>query len=127
MKRAMWVALAAVALAVSCGKLDCEPRTVAVSGDLSQDLLGSWDGFGVDSRVVFTFLADGGLTIVEEPNMYAPSGNRSRSGYQLADGGVRLDQGAFGAQVTPSELALADDSGYVRRHQALTCRGADFR
>lgn len=127
MRRRAAVAVAVTVLAVSCGKLDCEPRTAAVTGDLSQDILGSWDGFGVDSRVVYTFLPDGGLSVVEEPNMYAATGNRSRRSYQLVDGGVHLGYGPLSAEVAPTELILTDDAGYTRRHQALTCRGEEFR
>ncbi|MBL9037035.1 MAG: hypothetical protein JNG84_00845, partial [Archangium sp.] len=61
----------------SCGGLDCVPRTVAPTGDLRTDVLGAWDQFGVDSRVIRSFHADGGVTTYEPPNLLAPGGTAS--------------------------------------------------
>lgn len=110
-------------LAWSCStRFDCQPRTVTPSGDLGTDLLGAWDGFGIDSRVVAVFRADGGLAYVEEPNRYAPNGGTSTSPYRLLDGGV-LDVGGIAVAASVSGSALVLDG---RAHSALSCKGEPF-
>jgi hypothetical protein len=116
--------LAAIASLVgSCStRFDCQPRSVTPSGDLRTDVLGAWDGFGIDSRVVAVFRADGGFAHVEEPNSYAPNGGTSTSPYRVLDGGV-LDVGGITAAASVSGSALVLDG---RAHPALSCRGEPF-
>jgi hypothetical protein len=114
-------------LAISCeGRFDCKPRTVAPTGSLEKDIIGSWDSFGIDSRVVFTFHGDGGITIVEEPNPYAPNGTVSSAPYRVLDRGVVIDSNEHSASISESSLTLGDDGGVTRVHGALTCKGTSF-
>lgn len=116
-----------LALLTSCGAaLDCTPRTVVPTGHLERDLLGSWDSFGKDSRVVYTFHPDGGITLVEEPNEYAPRGNIGTSAYRLIDGGVAINSLEYAATISAAALTLSEDGGATRVHPALTCKGKGF-
>jgi hypothetical protein len=127
MKNSGLVAITAALAVSSCGSLDCKPRTVTLTGNLSQDLLGSWDSWGVDSRVVATFRADGGLGMVEEPNQYAPTGNIGTQSYAvLADGGVLMNSVVYAATFNGDALVLQEDGGMARTHPALTCKGKGF-
>ncbi len=115
------------ALMVSCGgRLDCKPREVTPTGNLGQDIIGSWDSFGKDSRVVFTFNGDGGVTMVEEPNQFATGGNVGASQYRILDGGVIIGSTEYGASISNNSLALAEDGGGTRVHPALSCNGKGF-
>ncbi len=113
---------------LSCSSaFDCQPRVAAPTGDLAKDILGSWDGFGIDSRVVATFHSDGGVTHSEQPNSYAPQGGRSTSSYQIVDGGIVVLSGAqHDATVSTTALTLTAAGGTPRAHPALTCKGQEF-
>ena len=122
--------LLSVLLAVGCSgaykPLDCTPRTVTPVGDLTQDVLGAWDAFGTDSRVVAVFHDDGGVTTVEEPNFYSPAGGAGHSPWSLdTDGTFHFLSQRWSASVSPAGLALSKTEGAVV-HPPLTCNGALF-
>jgi hypothetical protein len=104
-------------------RLGCRPRTVVVTGSLAQDVLGTWDRFGIDSRVVGTFYPDGGFLYTEEPNLYAPHGGSSLSAWTV-DGGV-LFFGPPGGPLNGSSASVDMEaltwSGW--RHPAMQCPG----
>ncbi len=68
---------------------DCDARTFIPTGSLEKDVIGIWDSFGIDSRVVFNFHPDGG-TDVEGPNQYAPHGGIGHLQYRVLDGGLAI-------------------------------------
>jgi hypothetical protein len=55
----------------------CSPASAELTGDLSTDVVGSWEGFGIDSRLVYLFRDDGSWSLFEPPNVYAAGGLRS--------------------------------------------------
>jgi len=119
------------ALATSCGPktLDCQPRTVNVTGALETDILGSWgDGAGV----VTTFHAGGEWTSVVAPSARGPHGNvigdyLPSGQYGVLDGGVSLSGFEFSASIDEHSLTLSDPSGCCAHTlPAITCTGKDF-
>ena len=119
--------------------LDCEPRTVSTKGDLSIDIIGSWDWTtgglkGNSDQWVWSFAPDGGLTIVHRP--YAGQAPTTGSltdhqAYKLIDGGFVQISGTtelpWGATVSGNDLVVTflNDSTPVRR-PAVSCRGEGF-
>lgn len=121
MRAGLVVVMAVVALGACGPSTDCVARSAPVSGELSKDILGTWDGFGVDSRVLFDFHADGGVTLVEVPNQYQRNGSAVTRPYQVADGGVAIDGQFEPAAVTDAGLRYQD-----RNHPPVTCKGFGF-
>ena len=111
------------ALATSCGPktLDCQPRTVNVTGPLETDILGSWDGFGLDSRVVATFHDDERLTFVAEESWAGPQ-SKTTDQYRVLDGKVSFNGSECSAEFDEHSLTLCGDFS----HPALTCHGKEF-
>ncbi|MBX7098795.1 MAG: hypothetical protein K1X89_13895 [Myxococcaceae bacterium] len=116
------VAVVVVMALAACGaSTDCVARSATVTGVLSKDILGTWDGFGVDSRVLFDFHGDGGVTLVEVPNQYQRDGSAVTRAYQVADGGVVIDGQFEPAAVTDAGLRYQD-----RNHPPVSCKGFGF-
>lgn len=127
---------ALAALATSCGRggpgsdaprfteLDCTPRSVTVTGRLEKDIVGSWDSFGIDTQVVFTFHPDRGITAVGADSPYGKGGISSFQ-YRVLDGGVSIDSIEYSASISESSLTL-ESGGVPRVHPALSCRGKGF-
>lgn len=121
---------ALAAIATSCvrdhfASLDCDARTLTPTGSLEADVVGSWDSFGIDSRVVFTFYPDGGITAVDEPNPYDPHGSLGYLQYRVFDGGIDIESNEYSASINETSLTLVQ-AGFAEIHPALSCRGKGF-
>lgn len=69
----------------ACSNLDtdCEAISVGLTGDIGSDLLGTWDGFGIDSRILYVFDDNNDWRWVEPPNSYAPDGLEASGSWEL--------------------------------------------
>lgn len=107
-------------LASGCGGARCEPRTVTPTGDLSRDLVGTWNGFGVDTNVVGTCVADGGFFYTDVGGAGRLAGTQS---WSVKDAGTLTINGQSTqtgtATITNGSFSWADG----RTHSAVTCRG----
>jgi hypothetical protein len=117
-------------LATSCGQktLDCQPRTVNVTGALETDILGSWDEMGVDRNVVATFHAGGRVAFVVGFSVFG-SGATGSGQYTVQNGEVSIagcwwnDCGGVASIDEHSLTFFNPDDSFPRPHPALTCNG----
>ena len=72
----------------ACSALDtdCEELSTPLTGDLETDLVGTWDGYGTDSRILYVFEEGGDWRRVEPPNAYAPSGLEASGTWEIIEG-----------------------------------------
>jgi hypothetical protein len=136
MSRTASLVCLAFALALAgCQTTTCEELSTAPTGDLAVDLIGTWDGFGTDSRLVYVFEEGGAFRWVEPPNMYAPDGLQNGWPYSV-DGDIVTfeypdsDPALMQATVTADTLTLTSDwEGENPRETSWarsTCSGYGF-
>jgi hypothetical protein len=121
------------ALATSCGPktLDCQPRTVTVTGTLETDILGSWNEAEVDINVVATFHAGGRVTFVEA-SWTELVGATGSAQYSLLNSEVSIPGCWWNdcegmASIDEHSLTFSHpDGSFPRTHPALTCHGKEF-
>ena len=132
--RLIYSLAALAALATSCGQkttLDCQPRTVNVTGTLETDILGSWNEMGVDTSVVATFHAGGRVTFVGWSAVFG-SGTPGSGQYIVQDGEVSIAGCSWtecGGVASIDEHSLTffnPNNSFPRPHPALTCHGQEF-
>ena len=92
----------------------CEETPVEPTGDLAVDILGSWDGFGTDSRIVYVFEDGGAFRWIEPPNSYAPDGLEGGWDYSVDADIVTFeypdaDPSPMQAVITAETLVLTTD------------------
>ncbi len=110
--------------------MTCDPISVPVTGDQATDILGTWDGWGIDSHVVAEFSVGGAGRFVEAPNRYAPSGNASAFSYSFDAQARLVGVGGQPLVVRISETALEEidpsTSTVARTHPRVRCEGFGF-
>lgn len=111
---ALFLLLASLALPACVGETTCETLSTTPTGDLALDIVGDWDGFGVDSRLVYVFGEDGSFRWIEPANRYAPEGLQGGWDYSV-DGDLvtfeypDADPSSMQASVTEDALVLTWD------------------
>lgn len=130
MKAAVLAAMAAGALAsAACTtQTECDYINKTPVGDLKQDVIGCWQGFGPDSLVVYQFFEDNTFHYIEPPNRFAGAGLRlSGSWGVLPSGRFRIGDADEEAVVNETTLQLTNfefnSREYLRR---AVCRGFGF-
>ncbi|MDP7114780.1 MAG: hypothetical protein QGH45_22595 [Myxococcota bacterium] len=120
---APFLATAILALTMGCTGAGFTPsacRTVSRTpdGDLASDVIGTWEGFGIDSRLVYVFEEGGDFRFVEPPNRYAPSGLEDEGSWSvLAADELSVTWSGGGAttwiaEVTEAHLLLTNASAF---------------
>ncbi len=105
-------------LALGCGA-PCKARSVAATGDLGRDVVGTWGAFGIDSEVVATFAADGGFWLTEVGGLVRPE-----AGSWSVDGGTLT--AVSDGELREGPAALVGDAlswNDRRLHGAVSCPG----
>lgn len=113
---------------------ECSPTTVAMTGALETDVVGTFDGWGTDSPVLFTFEKGGRFFFVEAPNMYAVNGNRNEGTWSISNGELAIDWGGgvvdrYIVEVFADHLEerrVDADTMDMRSHQRVVCHGFGF-
>jgi hypothetical protein len=124
-------------LAQGCTGFTCEPRPFTPSGDLTTDLIGTWDwshdGIRNDSdKWAYTFFEDGGVSVLHSYTAIDPAPVSSTEPYTIVDGGYLLptrDPAIRFVEVQFRQntlLARETSTSTFVAHPALTCRGAGF-
>ncbi len=116
----MIVALIALTGCVGTSFNEASCRTVSklATGDLAEDVVGTWEGFGIDSRLLYLFEADGGFRFIEPPNRYAPQGLEEEGTWivlgedELSVSWAGGDSTAWFAEVTDQNLLLTSSSAF---------------
>lgn len=135
MKAAVLAAIAAGALA-SAGcttQTECDYINKTPVGDVNQDVIGCWQGFGPDSLVVYQFFEDNTFHYVEPPNRFAGSGLRLSGAWKF-EAATATKPATFWVADAPNDavvnettLQLTDlefgSREYLRR---AVCRGFGF-
>lgn len=135
------VALAGVAWVAGCtgsafSPAACRTVTKAVEGDLAADVVGTWEGYGIDSRLVYVFEDGGDFRFLEPPNRYAPSGLEDEGSWiVLGEDEVSVTwsdgrSSAWTAEVTDANLlltsasAFGDDDAWTETWSRVCCTGS---
>lgn len=85
----------------------CSPISVPLTGALATDILGAWDGYGIDSRIILHLMPNAVARMVEPPNQYAPNGLVHSFLWNLVDAGLEFDYGD-GRQSWPKAVKLTE-------------------
>jgi len=119
-----------------CGEdTECSPISQEITGNLEMDLVGTFDGWGIDSPVLFTFEKGGQFVFVEAPNMYAVNGNRLVGSWIVSNGELVITWGDSGRVDHLIVKVFADhleernaqsDVQDMSSHQRVTCQGFGF-
>jgi hypothetical protein len=87
-------------------------------GELASDVIGTWEGFGIDSRLVYVFEEGGDFRFIEPPNTYAPGGLEDEGSWiVLAEDELSVtwsggEATAWIAEVTEANLLLTSASAF---------------
>lgn len=68
----------------------CEAISKPLTGKINEDLIGFWDGSGVDSRIIYYFDTNYEYRLIEPPNVYAPNGLIGEGTYEVIGSEVIL-------------------------------------
>ena len=96
----------------------CHTVSRIPDGDLASDVIGTWEGFGIDSRLVYVFEEGGGFRFVEPPNSYAPGGLEDEGSWSILAADELLVTWSGGsattwiAEVTEAHLLLTNASSF---------------
>ena len=115
--------LAATTLSTGCvgtafTEAACHTVEKDVAGDLRQDAVGTWEGYGIDSRLVYVIGDDGSLRFIEPPNVYAPEGLEDEGTWSVVEEDQLVvtwssgDAATWTAEVTESNLLLTTASEF---------------
>lgn len=110
----------------------CEAITVAETGDLSADIVGTWDSWGTDSPLYFEFTDDRVVRTVEPPNQYAPRGLQGDGLWEIDGNDLLITWGDSEPDPRPISIRdnllteLQDDGSDARSHARVECNGYGF-
>lgn len=122
--KAAALAAGAMLIASACSSTtDCEYVERAPTGELSQDILGCWQGFGAFSLIVFQFLPDQTFRYIEPPNGVAGGGLRTSGAWFLNGDILTFGGDDTKIEVTETSLRLLDFQTSLRRG---VCTGFGF-
>jgi len=104
----------------------CRTVDKAVEGDLASDVVGTWEGYGIDSRLVYLFEEGGEFRFVEPPNRYAPSGLEDEGSWivlgedELSVSWSDGSSSSWTAEVTDANLRLTTSSAFGENEESWT-------
>jgi hypothetical protein len=106
-------------VAAATGKLEGD-----TTKDVGDDIVGVWEGYGIDSRIIYEFTAST-WRLIEPPNYYAPSGLTSSGTWSISGDMLTFtqDESSFSQKfsVTNNTLLLGINS-FTRS----VCKGYGF-
>ncbi|MCB9758390.1 MAG: hypothetical protein H6739_00985 [Alphaproteobacteria bacterium] len=113
---------------------DCTPASITPTGDLAQDLVGTFGSWGIDSPVYYVFEASGAWCWVEAPNIYATTGLQGEGQWTLDGDLLTIEEDNEDGVPYVMELGVATvdadtltvDSDGARQHPRVTCTGYGF-
>ncbi len=96
----------------------CHTVSHPPEGDLAADVVGTWEGYGIDSRLVYLFEEGGGFRFIEPPNRHAPGGLEDEGSWivlgedELSVAWGDGNSSSWIAEITEANLLLTSASAF---------------